>query len=80
MSLRENGHHLENVSMRPDAGPCLLDPEVEVPVVITVELLDAAGRQPVQPGQQLLRLGLKMGNFEKNKYNVLMFLPDQDKV
>ena len=50
--------HLENVSMRPDAGPCLPDPEVEVPVVITIELLHAAGSQPVQPCQQLLCLGL----------------------
>ena len=50
--------HLENVPMRPDAGPCLPDPEVEVPVVITIELLHAAGSQPVQPCQQLLCLGL----------------------
>ena len=53
--------------MRPDAGPSLLDPEVEVPVVITVELLHAAGCQPVQPGQKLPRLGLTIGNLKKRK-------------
>ena len=30
--------HLENVSVTPDVVPRLLDTEVEVPVVITVEL------------------------------------------
>ena len=67
-----NGH-LENVSMRPDAGSSLLDPEVEVPVIITIELLHAAGSQPIQPGQQLLCLGLvniKCGIFCKEKENV----------
>ena len=59
--------------MRPDVGPGLLDPEVEVPVIITVELLHAAGCQPVQPGQQLLGLGLTIGNLkERNKLNNAM--------
>ena len=60
LGIREllQSDHLENVPMRPDAGPCLPDPEVEVPVVITIELLHAAGSQPVQPCQQLLCLGL----------------------
>ena len=38
-----NVSHLENVSMWPDGGPSLPDPEVEVPVIVTVELLDRAG-------------------------------------
>ena len=70
-SLR-NGH-LENVSMRPDAVSTLLDPEVEVPVIVTIELLHAAGSQPIQPGQQLLCLGLvniNCGIFCKEKENV----------
>ena len=59
--------------MGPDAGPGLLDPEVEVPVIITVELLHTAGRQPVQPGQQLLGLGLTIVNLKKrNKSNNAM--------
>lgn len=53
--------------MRPDAGSGLLDPEVEVPVVIAVELLHAAGGHPVQPGQQLLGLALTKGKLEEKE-------------
>ena len=67
--------------MGPNAGSGLLDPEVEVPVIITVELLHAAGRQPVQPGQQLLCLGLTIENLKKTKQcNPMLLLPDQDRV
>ena len=64
--------HLEDVPMRPDIVSSLLDSEVEVPVIITVELCHWGWSQTIQFGQQ--RACLILGSFVKIKSQSTIYL------